>query len=342
MGMLELLSLLTPFFGLVLIGWGAARRGLLPLEGIGALMVFVLYFALSALLFRLGSGGVLQAGASVGLLAVYALASLLVMALGLVWGVRRGLSRRDSGMAAMVAVFPNTGFLGLPLLTGMLGAGAAGPVASTLLVDVLMSLSLCMAWAHSQPRRRETVGAERGGVDGGGEARQALLSSLQGALRNPLLWAMAAGMVVAEWGWQLPRPLDDTLRLLGQAATPAALFTLGAIVAREQMKAAATRPAQASSASSAHGASLMWLAVFKLVVHPALVWALGWAVGQLGWPLPPLGLTAVTLAAALPSAANVSMLAEREGADTAMVARVILWTTACAMFTLAAWASLLG
>ena len=330
--MWALLSLLAPFFGLVWIGWWAARRGILPLEGIGALMVFVLYFALSALLFRLGAGGVLQAGASVGLLAVYAGASLLVIASGLVWGRRHGLSRRDSGMAAMVAVFPNTGFLGLPLLTGLLGAEAAGAVAATLLVDVLMSLSLCMAWVHSR------AGASRPG-DEAAAWHEALRSSLQGALRNPLLWAMAAGMEVAALGWAVPKPVDDTLRLLGQAATPAALFTLGAIVAREQSRQKAATPQVVPAVGAP---ALLWLAGLKLLGHPALVWALGWAVTQAGVPLSPLGWTAIVLAAALPSAANVSMLAEREGANTAMVARVILWTTAAALLSLLGWATVLG
>jgi len=38
----------------------------------------------------------------------------------------------------------------------------------------------------------------------------------------------------------------------------------------------------------------------------------------------------------------VSMLAEREGADTTLVARVILWTTAAALFSVAWWAHGLG
>jgi len=58
--------------------------------------------------------------------------------------------------------------------------------------------------------------------------------------------------------------------------------------------------------------------------------------------VPEAGLVTLTLAAALPSASNVSMLAEREGADTALVARVILWSTAMAWVTVAAWAHGLG
>jgi len=350
--MLDVLALMAPFFGLVALGWIAARRGLLPVDGIGGLMTFVLYFALSALLLRLAAQGRLQAGASATLLLVYATASLAVMGLGLWWARRAGLSRRNGALAALVTAFPNTGFLGLPLLTSLLGPDAAGPVAATLLIDVLVSCSLAMAWAHSHPhahRHPHTPADEPDDLpanDPGPLA--ALLSSLKGALRNPLLLAMAIGLAVSALGLSLVKPVDDILRLLGQASTPAALVTRGAIVARSQMRpglaAGAVSVVGASSArGGAHAVapSLWWLVALKLLVHPALVWLAAAVAAELGHALPPLSVLALTLAAALPSAANVSMLAEREGADTAMVARVILWTTAAAVGTLLMWSSVL-
>jgi malonate transporter and related proteins len=341
--MLDVLALMAPFFGLVALGWVTARRGLLPVDGIGGLMTFVLYFALAALLLRLSAQGRLQAGASVTLLLVYAVASLMVMALGLWWARRAGLSRRDGALAALVTAFPNTGFLGLPLLTSLLGPDAAGPVAATLLVDVLLSCSLAMAWAHSHPHPQPGTSAGKPdnlpANDPGPMA--ALVSSLKGALRNPLMQAMAIGLLVSALGWTLVKPLDDVLRLLGQASTPAALVTLGAIVARSQMRPELA-PRPALSAAVVAAPSLWWLVGLKLLVHPALVWLLSAVAAQLGHALPPLSVLALTLAAALPSAANVSMLAEREGADTAMVARVILWTTAAAVGTLLMWSHLLG
>lgn len=350
--MLDVLALMAPFFGLVALGWIAARCGLLPVDGIGGLMTFVLYFALSALLLRLAAQGRLQAGASATLLWVYATASLVVMGLGLWWARRAGLSRRNGALAALVTAFPNTGFLGLPLLTSLLGPDAAGPVAATLLIDVLVSCSLAMAWAHSHPhahRHPHTPADEPDDLpanDPGPLA--ALLSSLKGALRNPLLLAMAIGLAVSALGLSLVKPVDDILRLLGQASTPAALVTLGAIVARSQMRPGlAAGAVSLVGASSAHGGahavapSLWWLVALKLLVHPALVWLAAAVAAELGHALPPLSVQALTLAAALPSAANVSMLAEREGADTAMVARVILWTTAAAVGTLLMWSSVL-
>ena len=323
--MLDLLLRFVPFFSLVLIGWAAARRGVVPTSGIPALNAFVLYFALSAMVFRLSASGALMPSGLWGLLLAYGLGGVLIVVVALVWSARMRLSRRDGGLLALVTAFPNTGFLGLPLLTGLLGPEAAGTVAATLIVDVLLLSSVCLAWAHSHGTRDPARDDPR-------EAWHAAQASLKGALRNPLLWSMAAGMAFAWAGLRLPAPVDETVRLLGLSATPCALFTLGAMLARSQMNAggASARPAVIAPAA------------LKLCAHPLLVYLIGKGLQEAGMPLSHEGLMTLTLAAALPSASNVSMLAEREGADTAPIARMILLTTAVAFFSVGLWAAVLG
>ena len=310
----------SPFFLLVALGSLSTRLRWLPHQGLGTLSTFVLYLALPAMLFRLGAGGALHQPGLGKLLLAYTLAGTVILALALGWTVQRRLGRRDGGLAALATVFPNTGFLGLPLLTGLMGPQAAGPVAATVVVDVLLFSSLCLAWAHSQSHGRNDGPA------------QAAMASLKGALRNPLLWSMALGMLWGQTGLMLPTPIDDTLRLLGLAATPAALVTLGGILVRP------VRPdADAHGHRPLNLAALSVPAVLKLVVHPVLVWGcVGGPTGQ------GLAGAALIMAAALPSASNVSMMAEREGARTPAVPRIILLTTALAVVSLAVWAHALG
>lgn len=326
--MSDLLLSFVPFFALVLLGWAAGRARLLPLEGLSTLNTFVLFFGLPALLFQLGAQGALRRGWEPALLWVYGVAGAFLVLLVLTLAWRRGHGRRDAGMLALAAVFPNTGFLGLPLLTGLLGPEAAGPVAATLLVDVLVMSTVCLAWGHSAVRKGGEV---RGGIPG------ALAVALRGAVRNPLLWAMLAGALWGSSGLALPGPVAETVHMLSTAATPAALFTLGALLARAQKEA--VRPALSRTAKNVPLVSLVTL---KLVLHPALVGLVGVALAAVGHPLPTSGLLTLMMAAALPSASNVSMLAEREGADTGAVARLILWTTALALLTLTLWAHALA
>lgn len=325
--MVSFMGLFVPFFLLVMCGWGAVRAGLVDPGGIGALNGFVLFFGLPAMLFRLGASGALMQPGLPGLLLAYGLGGACITALALWLGRRSRWSHRDTGLVALAAAFPNTGFLGLPLLTGLLGAQAAGPVAATIIIDVLLLSSLCLAWAH-----RGASGSWWG----------LWVAPLKGALRNPLLWSMALGVAWWASGWQMARALDDTLRLLGLAASPAALFTLGAILARAQLKARAAHTCGEAPAHGPEHGELSALVAAKLLLHPLLVLGAGELVRALGWPISGLGLTTLVMAAALPSASNVSMLAEREGADTTRVARLIMWTTALSWITLAAWASWRG
>ena len=55
-----------------------------------------------------------------------------------------------------------------------------------------------------------------------------------------------------------------------------------------------------------------------------------------GWGLSAQAVTVATLVAALPSASNVALLAERFGANTGRIARIILWSTALAFLSFSA------
>lgn len=308
--MWALLLQFLPFFMLVALGWGATRGGLVPLAGIPALNVFVLYFGLPAMLFKLGASGTLLQPGLLGLALVYALAGVVVVGLAACWARWQRWPRLDAAMAALATTFPNTGFLGLPLLTGLLGTSAAGPLAATILVDVLLFSTLCLAWGRPSGSTGPT------------------------AWRNPLLWSMAAGVLFWWMDGTLPVPVGRTVEALAQAASPVALFTLGAILARAQHPA---------SSGATAGESPVWgLVVLKLVMHPALVWGLGAAALAAGAPLTAEGLLALTMAAALPAASNVSMLAERLGSRAGAVARLIWWSTLCALLSLSGWAHSLG
>jgi malonate transporter len=127
----------------------------------------------------------------------------------------------------------------------------------------------------------------------------------------------------------------NTIGLLADAASPVALFTIGAVLARSQYLAAAEEhePLPAKD--------FVPVALIKLLVHPLLVWAVGTALRAAGVPLDSFTLHVMILVAALPSASNVSLLAERFGADTGRIARIILLTTAASFLTFSAAVALL-
>ena len=149
-------------------------------------------------------------------------------------------------------------------------------------------------------------------------------------MSNPLPWSIALGAVFSAAGWKLAGPPDVVVKLLADAATPVALFTIGAVLWRAGQHAHTRTPP----------ARYVPVALIKLFVHPLLVILAAGTARSLGAPLSSFQLIVLTLAAALPSASNVSLLAERYGADNGRVARIILTSTVVAFvsFSLLAWA----
>ena len=136
-------------------------------------------------------------------------------------------------------------------------------------------------------------------------------------------WAIVGGAVSSGLGLVLPAPVMQTLGLLADAASPVALFTIGAVLARSQMNNLEATPLK----------NYVPVALIKLVLHPLLVGDVGLSAIRLGVPLEPFALTVIVLVAALPSASNVALLAERFGADNGRIARIILLSTVLSFFS---------
>ena len=314
-----ILAITVPFFTLVLCGYLAARRHVLPESAIPGLNAFVLYFALPCLLFRFGSTTPILDLLNPVVLVVYLVCALMIVFFTVAVSLNERVQLKDAAFGALVAAFPNTGFMGVPLLVALLGPPAAGPVICSMLADLFVTSSLCIALAQAH------------GAAGQG-ARVALLRALRGALSNPLPWSIALGAVFSVAGLSLPGPVGAIVFMLADAATPVALFTIGAVLFRASQHADPAR-----GRTPLH--DYVPVALIKLFVHPLLVLLLGLAAHALGAPMSSFQIMVLTLAAALPSASSVSLLAERYGADNGRIARIIMLSTvlAFATFSTAAW-----
>ena len=312
--MLAILLITFPFFALVLCGYLAARRRVLPLEAVSGLNSFVLFFALPCMLFRFGASTPIAQLLDAGVAVTWALSAIIVVALTLVTSLNSRIRWNDAAFGALVAAFPNTGFMGVPLLVALLGAQAAGPVILTMVVDMVITSSLCIALSRLD-------GADQHG------ASKAFRKAIQGVFANPLPWAILLGALASMFNLNLPKPVAQTVGMLADAASPLALFTIGAVLARSQMLA--RQPGHAPIP----GRDFLPVAGIKLLVHPLLVLLVGSLAVKAGLALSHSAFTAIVLAAALPSASNVSLLAERFGADNGRIARIILVSTAAAFLT---------
>jgi malonate transporter and related proteins len=307
---LQILLITFPFFALVLCGYVAARRQFLPQAAIPGLNTFVLYFALPCMLYRFGAGTPIAQLLNPSIFFVYLLCALTMVGFTIAVTLGHRMDWNNAALGALVAAFPNTGFMGVPLLVALLGAQAAGPAIVTIVVDLLITSSLCIALSRLDA-------ADKHG------ASVALRNALKGMLSNPMPWAIAIGALSSLLGLTPIAPVMQTIGLLADAASPVALFTIGAVLARSQM----------TSSDATPWTDYVPVALKKLVLHPLLVLLVGSAAIALGVPLDKFSLTVIVLVAALPSASNVSLLAEKFGANNGRIARIILVSTVLAFFT---------
>ncbi len=311
--MIEILWVTTPFFALVAAGFWATQSGRLGLAAIPGLNNFVLYFALPCLLFRFGATTDVQQllDPAAALLYGGVAVVMVALALGLTLGGR--VRWKDGALGALVATFPNSGFMGVPLLIGLLGKSMAAPVILSISIDMVFTSSVCIALSQLDGHGLRDVGA-------------ALRKALRGVAGNPMAWSILLGGGFSALGWHLPGPVEKTVWMLADAASPAALFTIGAVLARGHM--------QDRGRGQWDGVwTVVWL---KLLVHPLLILAVGLCMMRLGIDLSASTMTTLVMVAALPSASNVSLLAERFEADSARIAHIILATTVIAFASFSA------
>ena len=289
-----------PFFAIIALGYGAGRTGFFNEDATRYLTKFVFFFALSAMIFRFAANIELSEVWDARLIAAYLWGTAFVYGIATIVGFLRNLNVATNAIEAQCAVIGNIGFLGLPMLTLILGEAAVGPIMMMLAVDLIIFSSLVVILVT-------------GSQDGQMSIRILKTVGL-GLVKNPMIVAMTLGLLCAGFDLTIPVPLNEFLAILGSAATPGALFAIGASLA--------TKSAERIKVAG-------WLTFCKLVLHPAFV-----AFGALFlFSVDPYSAAVLIAAASLPVAGNIYMLAQHYSVAPQRVSAAILVSTAISIFT---------
>lgn len=307
--MLVVFLKILPFFAILGLGYFASKRKFFGEEATANLTKFVFYFALSAMIFRfsatLSLGEVFQVQSVFaylsGTIAVYLLATFVAFF--------RGVGVEEAAIEAQSAAIGNVGFLGIPMLALLIGPAAIGPTMIVLAVDLMLFGSLLVIIISAKRDGRMSV--------------KVLGSIAIGLVKNPMVMAIAAGLIWAAFSLPLPGPFDEFLTLLGAAATPGALFAIGASLA---------------SKSAERLSIALWLSTAKLALHPLAVAFTSLVL----FDVPLFTASVMIAAAAMPTAGNVFILAQHYGIAPVRVSSTILISTLISMVSLTAVITLIS
>ncbi|MGR3634997.1 MAG: AEC family transporter [Shimia sp.] len=301
--MLPIFLKTLPFFAIIGLGYWAGRTRFFSAEATAYLTKFVFFFALSAMLFRFAANLSLAEVLNWRLMGGYLWGCAVVYGLATVVAFLRKQDVATAAVEAQCAVIGNAGFLGVPMLTLLMGPEAIGPVMMVLAVDLIVFSSLIVILITGSRDGRMSLG---------------ILRSVGGGLiRNPMIVAISLGFIWSALEIPIPGPMNEFLAILGGAATPGALFAIGASLA--------TKSAERVEVA-------FWLTFCKLVLHPLFV-----AIAVLWlFPIDTYSASVVIAAAALPVAGNVYMLAQHYGVAPHRVSAAILFSTAISVGTVSA------
>jgi predicted permease len=218
----------------------------------------------------------------------------------------RDIPRPAVGVMIISAAFGNVMYLGLPVITEMLGA-QYGYVA--VLYDLLASTPILL-----------TIGVFIAARYGSGKAVSVGVS-LKRVFLLPPLWGVVAGFAVRLAGITTPQPVLDAVGLMGRAVIPIMIFTVGlALDFRDVKRLAIAVPALA----------------IKLAFAPALAW---WIGSRLGMNADVLKAT--TIEGAMPVMVLSLVIADEFDLDVPLAAACITVSTVALFFTMPAMMKLL-
>ena len=279
------------------IGVGAEHRWSDAAERVARrLMSIVLWVVLPIAAFFNLAALQFDAGIGIGLVFAYvAVAVTLAAAYGIGTYVLR-LPRPAVGALMCVAVFGNTGYLGLPFNAALFGFDHLG---TAVVYDVLVSSTLLVTVGFS-------IGAGFGTIASRRRDRVKVFFT-----RNPPLWATVAGLLAPEA--LAPDVLVDASRLLVFAILPIGFFAVGVTLAREAEEGAAKFPPPLN-------APVLTGIALKLALVPGVL---------LGLSLPIADVPdTYFVQAAMATGINTILIADEYGLDRGLAAAVIAWTTA--------------
>ncbi len=296
--MFEILAITIPIYVAIALGYALTRWGIFPKSDMRAFGTFVVKVAMPALLFNALSQRKVSDILNADYVIAYALASLITLALGIVWALRVGRhSRSMSSCFAMGMSCPNSGFVGYPIILLSLGPIAGVTLALNMIVENLLIIPLLLAWAET----------------GQGQQRwhQIVVQTLKGMLSNPMIWGIVLGFLFSWFEVQLPASLSRTVTLFAQASAALSLFVIGGSLVGLPVKGMGSNVAQ--------------IAMGKLLVHPLVMTFVLW------WILPiqdPVLRTAALLTCAMPMFGIYPILTQKHGHDGLSAAALLVTTMA--------------
>jgi predicted permease len=209
------------------------------------------------------------------------------------------INAREKGVLILGATFGNVTYLGLPVLTGLFGSGAAK---YALFFDLLATTPILWIAGVSIAARY------------GEEKKFELYQSLKTIVRLPPLWGIFIGMTLNLIELPLPAFILSSLDMLGQVVVPLMIFSIGLALTFPHVK---------------HAYIIVPALIIKLGVVPLIAYGAALILGLKGE-----AFISCIIEGAMPTMVLSLLIASEFHLDESLAAFMIVTTTTLSFVTL--------
>lgn len=293
----SVLASLLPVFLIIICGYGL-KKSKFPGDNFwpGAEQI-VYYILFPALLFSSSAGASWEFFSVASM--VWAILSTMFVMSGLLLLLRPRLTKKD---ASFTSIFQGsirfTSYIGLAAAFSLFGD--EGLYLAAVLITVLIPLVNVLS---------VMVLVRYGGQKGG------WYWIFTTVIKNPLIIACLAGMLVNLLGWQLPAIVENMTTILGRGSLPLGLLAVGSSLDFSSIKKT--------------GLEIVYACLLKLILLPLLMWLTCTLLG-----VDNLSTAIAVLFAALPGSPLSYVLAKQLGGDTKLMSSIIAVQTGVSMISL--------
>lgn len=302
---MQVIGLVLPFFGLIAIGFAAARVLRTPADGLAWMNTFIIYIALPALFFNLLSRTPVEELTQWRFIVATTLTTFIIFAISFIIAiVRNGGRIPESTVIGLGAAYGNIGYMGPGLALLAFGEAAVVPVALVFCFDNTLHFiiaPLMMALASDDEHRPSALVLALGVV------RKIVL--------HPFILATIVGICAAVLELRPPQAVQTLVDYLANAAAPCALFAMGVTLGLRPLRKIPTEAG--------------YITVLKLIGAPLLAYVIVSYAGD----FPDVWIYAAVLLAGLPTATNVFVIAQQYDVWVERASATVLITTVCSVFT---------
>ena len=242
-----ILSLTSPTFMLIAIGYLVVKMGWMPKENVRPLAWFVVNIGLPAALFKALSSRSFQDVLHYDYLLVYGFGSLLSFATLFILARLRNKTITECALFGLGASVSNSLMVGFPIVTQLFGDEALVPFTLTLIVENLFILPLALALADTGQQKNSHFFT-------------AFAKSLPQLIKNPIILSIALGLASTAFDIQPPELANKIIDVLAVTVAGVSLFAIGGMLVGLKTRGMVT--------------DLSSIVVGKLIIHPLYIFVL--------------------------------------------------------------------